>query len=44
VDVPLCGFLSSRELSLDGGKRIAFIGSSWKPCYNTFVFEITLER
>ena len=32
------------ELSLDGGKRIAFIGSSWKPCYNTFVFEITLER
>ena len=44
VDVPLYGFLSSRELSLDGGKRIAFIGSSWKPCYNTFVFEITLER
>lgn len=44
VEVPLYGFLSSRELSLDGGRRIAFIGSSWKPCYNTFVYEITLEK
>lgn len=44
VEVPLYGFLSSKELSLDGGKRIAFIASSWKPCYNAFVFEITLEK
>ncbi|MBQ7170781.1 MAG: DUF4185 domain-containing protein [Clostridia bacterium] len=44
VGAGVYGGFSCPALSRDGGRKIAFVMSTWDPCYNTFLLEITLNK
>lgn len=44
VGAGVYGGFSCPALSRDGGRKLAFVMSTWDPCYNTFLLEITLNQ
>ncbi len=44
VGAGVYGGFSCPALSRDGGRKLAFVMSTWDPCYNTFLLEITLNK
>ncbi len=44
IGAGLYGGFTCSALMQDGGKKVALIMSTWEPCYNTFILEMTLSK
>lgn len=44
VGAGLYGGFTCSALMQEGGKKMALIMSTWEPCYNTFILEMTLSK
>ncbi|MBQ2732878.1 MAG: DUF4185 domain-containing protein [Clostridia bacterium] len=44
IGAGLYGGFTCSALMTDGGRKMALIMSTWEPCYNTFILEMTLSK
>ncbi len=44
IGAGLYGGFTCQALMQEGGKKMALIMSTWEPCYNTFILEMTLSK
>ncbi|MBQ5648986.1 MAG: DUF4185 domain-containing protein [Clostridia bacterium] len=44
IGAGLYGGFTCSALMQEGGKKMALIMSTWEPCYNTFILEMTLSK
>lgn len=44
IGAGLYGGFTCSALMQEGGKKVALVMSTWEPCYNTFILEMTLSK